>query len=157
MGSGKTTVGLLLAQALGWPLWDGDRLLEAEDGRTAAQRAKAEGLDELHEREFALLVEALTADRPQVVAAAASVLDRRETASLLAGHDVVGLVASADTLRVRFANSLRRPALGRDPIGTPELRSRRLQRLEAVAGLVLSTDGAAAPEVAATIIAHLRP
>jgi shikimate kinase len=156
MGTGKTVVASLLAEALGRPLDDNDRRLEAGEGEPASTRAQAGGLRDLHDLEYALLVDAVGADRPAVVAAAASVLDRPETETLLAGHEVVGLIASEDTMRARFAQSPHRPALGEDPIGTGELRRRRLARLRRVADLVVSTDETLPSEVVADILTRRR-
>ncbi len=75
MGSGKTTIGTLVAATLGIPFRDGDSLLEAATGQTAAQLRDALGADELHRAEARLLCEALAAGQPSVIAAAAAVVD----------------------------------------------------------------------------------
>ncbi len=43
MGSGKTTVGKTLAEKLGWPFYDTDSLIEAEEKTTIAEIFKTRG------------------------------------------------------------------------------------------------------------------
>ncbi len=74
MGTGKTTVGRLLAARLGWAFWDNDEALRRVSGQTAAEVQNARGQAALHEIEDRLLREALGSDAPTVLAAAASVV-----------------------------------------------------------------------------------
>ncbi len=74
MGTGKTTVGRLLAARLGWVFWDNDEALEAATGKTAAEFQGQRGQAALHETEDRLLRNALRTDTPTVFAAAASVV-----------------------------------------------------------------------------------
>lgn len=74
MGVGKTTVGRLLADRLGWGFWDNDETLREMTGRTASEVQQSEGQDALHRLEDQLLRDALQAQTPMVLAAAASVV-----------------------------------------------------------------------------------
>jgi shikimate kinase len=74
MGVGKTTVGRLLADRLGWAFWDNDEALERDTGLSAAQVAQDRGQAALHELENRLLREALKRPEPMVLAAAGSVV-----------------------------------------------------------------------------------
>lgn len=74
MGTGKTTVGCLLATRLGWELWDNDEALRRATGKTAAEVQSTRGRAQLHEIEDRLLREALGNDAATVFAAAASVV-----------------------------------------------------------------------------------
>lgn len=51
MGSGKTTVGAMVADRLGLPFCDGDALLEAATGRTAVALRDVAGEAALHRAE----------------------------------------------------------------------------------------------------------
>jgi shikimate kinase len=74
MGTGKTTVGRLVAARLGRPFWDNDEALEQATGKTAAEFQQERGQAELHETEGRLLREALRTETPTVFAAAAAVV-----------------------------------------------------------------------------------
>jgi shikimate kinase len=66
MGSGKTTVGRLLAARLGWPFHDTDALVEARDGRAVARIFEESG--EARFRELEQDVLAALGGAPAVVA-----------------------------------------------------------------------------------------
>lgn len=51
MGSGKSTVGPLLAEALGWRFVDADRRVEAEEGRTIPEIFRDDGEEAFREIE----------------------------------------------------------------------------------------------------------
>jgi shikimate kinase len=74
MGTGKTTVGRLLATRLGRAFWDNDEALREETGRTAAEVGREQGQAALHQLEDRLLRDALRTPQPAVFAAAASVV-----------------------------------------------------------------------------------
>jgi shikimate kinase len=73
MGVGKTTVGSLLAERLGYEFWDNDRALRAATGKTAAEIQRETGLQALHHVEWRLLRSALRRSASTVFAAPASV------------------------------------------------------------------------------------
>ncbi|MGA8014712.1 MAG: shikimate kinase [Candidatus Dormiibacterota bacterium] len=91
MGSGKTTVGELLAQRLDRPFWDGDAQLEGMTGQSAARLSAERGADVLHRLEVEVLVRGLSNRPAQVVAAAAAVVLDPQVPSLLAETWVVWL------------------------------------------------------------------
>jgi shikimate kinase len=72
MGSGKTTIGRLLAARLDLPFVDNDAVLEEGAGRTAAEIARDDGVEALHASEADVLRGALDARRSAVITAAAS-------------------------------------------------------------------------------------
>jgi shikimate kinase len=122
MGTGKTTVGRLLATRLGWAFWDNDEALRKETGRTAAEVHREQGQAALHQLEDRLLREALRGPEPAVFAAAASVV---LYPSALDGALTVWLHGSARTELEHIAASgqLHRP-LPADAVAT-------LRRLDA--------------------------
>ena len=122
MGTGKTTVGRLLATRLGWGFWDNDEALREETGRTAAEVQHEQGQAALHQLEERLLREALRGPEPAVFAAAASVV---LYPSALDGALTVWLRSSARTELEHIAASgqLHRP-LPADAVAT-------LRRLDA--------------------------
>src|SRR5580700_5145601 len=74
MGSGKTTVGRLLATSLGRPFVDSDLELHKR-GLDAKALLVASGRDALHDVESEVVQQAVASPVPAVIAAAASVID----------------------------------------------------------------------------------
>jgi len=112
MGSGKTSIGRLVATRLQRELVDGDVLLEAQTGgRTAADIVKSDGIDALHAMEAAIVLAALGSATPAVIGPAASVIEVAEVREQLARHLLVWFVAPAEYLAERAARKSHRPLL----------------------------------------------
>ncbi|MEV0586151.1 shikimate kinase [Nonomuraea sp. NPDC050310] len=143
MGSGKTTVSTLLARALDLPLSDSDPWLRDHHRATAAELAAGQDPSVLHAREAAHVLEALR--RPQVIAAAASVVEDPGVRQAL--HDSGAFVAWLDApdavLRERMKSGTHRP--GFDPA---VMRARRQPYFERVADVKVDV-GSKTPEQAA--------
>ncbi|MFD1935840.1 shikimate kinase [Nonomuraea mangrovi] len=141
MGSGKTTVALLLAQALGVPMSDSDPYLRQRYGKSAAEIARTEGADVLHEREAEHVLDALGED--QVVTAAASTVERPEVREAMRKAFVIWLDASSEVLAERMKSSDHRPDF--DPA---VMKARRDQYFAEVADLRVDVTSALPQEVA---------
>lgn len=144
MGSGKSTIGRLLATRLGLPFVDNDAVLEEQAGRTAAEIAGDDGVDALHDREATLVREALDRTGPAVITAAASTVTGPELRARM--HEaafVVWLTAAAETLARRTdSGSTGRPRLEADQLALAEEQRRvRDPLFAAVADLLVATDG----------------
>lgn len=149
MAAGKTTVGSRLAKRLGRRFLDSDLMIHQAQGATVRELERRDGLPRVHELEWEALREALDAPRPVVVAAAASVVDHPEAATLLAGRGLVAwLRITPETMLHRMEadpDERHRPTLGAaGPRSVLEsLRSLdvgRRARFEALADLVLDVD-----------------
>src|SRR5215212_5614311 len=93
MGSGKTTVGRLLAARTGWRYLDNDELLSEATRRSAREIARF-GEPELRAAESAALLRGLNAQPPVIVGSAAgAVLDTRNRAAIADAGTVVWLRA----------------------------------------------------------------
>jgi len=141
MGSGKTTVGRLVAAALAVPLLDSDEVLADRYGATAATIQARAGADALHELESSILLEQLTSDEPTVIGAAASTVeDERVLAALRERAFVAVLTGTPELLASRARSSPHRP-LPADPAETVALLTEQLERrgplMAAAADLVL--------------------
>lgn len=113
MGSGKTTVGRQLAQALQWSFFDMDELIEREVGMSIAKLFADVGEASFRRYEYGLMEQLVPSMRPSVVACggglpctpfAMTYLNRYAT--------TVYLHASVDVLCARLAHGIaQRPLL----------------------------------------------
>jgi shikimate kinase len=150
MGSGKSTVGPLLAARLGWGFRDLDAWIEARAGRRIAElfRDGEEGFREL-EAEAARQAAGLTR---HVVASGGGAFARPETRALLRSGPAtcVWLRAGLDTLLARTPGDGSRPLAG-----SRETMARLLAERESSyrkADWIVDTTTAAPEEVARTIV-----
>ena len=158
MGSGKTTTGEILARRLGRPLFDSDRLVEAQTGRTVREIFEADGEDAYRTLETAALLDALAAGEPAVIAAAGGVVIREENRRALRDADalVVWLRADLGVLTDRATAGTHRPLLDRDPAGMMAAMARdRDAWYREVADTVVDTTDRPPEEVAGEIVALL--
>jgi shikimate kinase len=108
MGSGKTTVGTLLAAELDRPFLDSDEQILNRTGRTGRDIAERDGVTALHELEREVFFEAMAQAEPVVVAAAASVIEDEMVRDALRGVLCVFLDAEPAILAERAAGGGRR-------------------------------------------------
>lgn len=158
MGSGKTTVGPVLADRLGRRFVDNDEVLSSRTGRSAAEIAGADGADALHREEAGALLDALGADgEPAVVAAAGSVVDDEGVQARLGADDieVVWLRAHPSTLRRRALSGAHRPFVHDDPSAIARLDGKRRPRYQEVADVVVDVDDREAADIVDEVVRAL--
>ena len=152
MGSGKTTVGSLVAKRLGRPLIDSDQQLEERYGRTGGELAEEHGVPWLHAAEGEALRQALEETEPSVIAAAASTADLEDVKTLLGdeGDIVVLLVGDAEVLARRAQAGEHRRQI--DVTSSRELAEQRNDRLLAVADGVIDVTNPTPEEIAQLVL-----
>lgn len=158
-GTGKSAVGRLLADALGWAFVDADSALEAALGKSVADVFRDEGEPWFRDREAGTLAALARADR-QVVATGGGVVLRAGNRDVLSRSGYVAwLTASPDTIWARLQSdpttAARRPNLtpagGLDEVRT--LLAVREPLYRAVADAAFPTDDRSPEEVADAILA----
>jgi len=150
-GSGKTTVGEILARRLGVGFRDTDADVERVAGTTISDIFVVEGEARFRSLERAAVVAALQEHGGVLALGGGAVVDEA-TRAALAGHTVA-------FLDVEITDAARRIGLNRDRpllLGNPraswvKLMAERRPFYEAVATLTVRTDGRSPEDVARTI------
>jgi len=152
MGTGKTTVGELLAQQTGMPLLDMDSIIEDRAGKSINDIFAQDGEPYFRglERE---LVRELASSRGHVISTGGGiVLNPENITDFESAGLVVCLLASPDTILDRVRHDTARPLLAGDKeTKIIELLERRKPLYEAVAHKI-DTNGLQPQEIAKAII-----
>jgi shikimate kinase len=158
MGAGKSTVGRLLSDRLGWPYWDSDEQVEAHTGHTVPEIFAASGEAAFRAEEALALAEATTGDGPAVLSVAGgAVLDADNRHRIRQAGLVVWLRASVATLARRVGSGDGRPLLGDDPeTNLGRLLLEREPLYEQLADVVVDVDDLDPEEAVARIQAVLQ-
>ena len=151
MGSGKSTVGNLLARALGWPLIDLDTVIEAGQGLSIREIFENSGEPFFRQVEHAALAAASQAE-PAVIALGGGTFAQPPTWSLIreAGGTTVWLDCPPELLRARCEGMEHRP-LFRDEQAFTQLFAERLPYYR-LADFRISTEGRKPEEVVEQIL-----
>jgi len=157
MGAGKSTVGRLLADALGWQFLDLDNQIETSTGKDIPTQFRDSG-----EAAFrALETEALLATQAlsqSVIACGGGVILDEENRDFLKQEMTLWLDVSPDMAAARIESSTHRPLLeGEDPrVKLKALLESRYEAYVATARKRFSTDGESAEAIKERIVAFLR-
>jgi shikimate kinase len=142
MGAGKTTVGRLVADRLGWHYRDSDADVAAETGLTVPELFAREGEAAFRAAEARVLAEACADPSPSVVSVAGgAVLDPETRRRIAASGTVVWLRARPQTLAARVGDGAGRPLLDADPAGAMvRLNAVRAPLYAEIADVVIDVD-----------------
>lgn len=156
-GCGKTTVGRLLADRLGWESVDTDDLIEEQAGKSIASIFAEEGEPAFRDLEAEVVGRVCERSDLVVSLGGGAVLREATRGRLHAAGPVVWLTASAETLAERIAGDAtsgdRRPSLTRLS-GLKEVRRVLAERepiYQECANVAINADGRS-PEMIATEI-----
>src|SRR3954469_16036533 len=116
MGSGKSTVGSIIAAELGCPLIDSDRAIEQSTGSTVREHWEQGGEVAYRQLESEVVLDALAGTDPVVVAAPGGVILDPSVRDALRAAVVIWLRGRPSTLASRVGPDDHRPLLGDDPL-----------------------------------------
>lgn len=156
MGTGKTTTGRLLSEHLGLRHVDTDDLILDRTGRTVRDIFREDGEAAFRTLETGVLLEALAAPEPVILAAAGGVVLAEGNRRALHDADalVVWLRAEPAVLAQRVVGQEHRPLLDEDPAGTLAAMHRQREPLyREVADMVIDVDQLTPPEVVDRVLA----
>ncbi|MEV0942902.1 shikimate kinase [Micromonospora wenchangensis] len=156
-GSGKSTVGAELATLLGVGFRDTDTDIEQMAGKPIPEIFIDEGEAHFRALERAAVLAALTS-HPGVLALGGGAVLAEENRAALIGHTVVHLSVELTDAVKRVGLGAGRPLLSVNPRATlKHLMDQRRPLYAEVATATVVTDGRAPEEIAAEIVALLRP
>ncbi len=159
MASGKTTVGRIVAERLGWGFVDSDDQIEQRTGRSVREIFEAEGEVAFRVKESKALEAAVADSSPQVIAVAGgAVLELANRDLLRRAGTVVWLRADPELLarRATASGQQHRPLLADDPAAVlGRLDDERRPIYEELADVVVDIEGRTPEELAEHIVAEL--
>ena len=145
MGAGKSTLGRLSGEQLGWEVTDSDKVLAERLGEPIEEFFEREGEAAFRDRERDVVLELLAAPGPGVVSLGGGAVETSDVRAALSGHLVVHVDVDTDTAWERARGSAR--PLARDREAFYALHERRAPLYDSVARAVVSrareADGAA--------------
>jgi shikimate kinase len=138
-GTGKTSIGRLLAPLLGFTFADTDLLIEACARQPIADIVAGHGWPHFRTLERQVVTRVATGDRQVVATGGGTLIDEANARCLKASGIVVLLVCDIPTLQRRIAGHGNRPSLTGQGSATAELArvwDERRQRYNEVADLI---------------------
>ena len=150
MGSGKTTVGRMLARVLGWDFVDLDREISRRSGRSIPEIFETSGEDHFRDLEHRALLAKLDGEKERVVACGGGIVERPENRERLAEVTTVFLREDTGVMFSRTRCS-RRPLRGAGRKEFERRYERRLPLYREVADFEVAVGGRSVQAVAKEI------
>lgn len=155
-GSGKSTVGQLVAVRLGLAFRDTDADIEAVAGKPISEIFIDEGEPHFRALERAAVATAL-AEHDGVLSLGGGAILAEETRRLLAGHTVVYLNVGLSDAVTRVGLGAGRPLLTVNPRATLRyLLDQRRPLYESVAAVTVATDGRSPESIADEVVTFIK-
>lgn len=114
MGTGKSTVGRLVAAHLGWDFVDTDTLIEARAGRSIAEIFAQDGECVFRQLEAAVCAQVGAAPRHVIAVGGGALLNDAMRSHFVAAHFVVCLTCDLNTIIARVGDDPSRPLFAPD-------------------------------------------
>lgn len=156
MGAGKTAVGAVLAEHLGFELVDTDEIVTADAGMDVPAIFAAEGENGFRRREAEAVAKACAGTGRVIACGGGAILALKNYQALREAGPIVFLRTSADELVRRLGDGKGRPLLGgKVSEAVPRLLAERGPAYDAAADIVVDTDGRDPASIAEQIVGAL--
>ncbi len=155
MGTGKSTVGRLVARGLGWTLVDTDRVIESCAGRTIAELFATDGEAVFRQLEAEVCLEAAGGSELVIAVGGGALLDERVRAACAATGLIVCLRCDLDEILRRVGHDPARPLFSTERERLADLLAARAAHYDSLPYQV-DTTGRAPDHVAGEVIALWR-
>jgi shikimate kinase len=157
MGSGKSSVGRVLAKSLACPFIDLDKEIVAATGRSITDIFSQDGEQSFRRQETLCLEQVMQSGR-SVIATGGGVVIAAENRTLMRARGVViNLVVSLSSVLQRLDGATDRPLFGgSDPANSVKSLMDDRKQFYADADIRIDTDGKSVEDVAAEILRYVR-
>ena len=153
MGSGKTAVGKLLAERLGYKFIDTDEIIERSEGKTISALFNEEGEQRFREIEARIVRELFGLKRHVISTGGGIVTNKENISNLKKGGLIVWLKAAPETIYNRVSSKTHRPLLNvEDPLETIKKLLTFREPFYAEADVSVDTDGLDVEKIVEVII-----
>lgn len=156
MGSGKSTIGRLLARKTGLPFRDLDQLLEAAEGRSIPDIFKNSGEDYFRKTEALLLTKHSDMENGILALGGGSLQNQKLVDHVKKRGCLVYLETSAGELCKRLKKSTHRPMLAGDLEKRVETLLKQRRPFYEQAHIIVKTGGRSKNEIVNELINHLK-
>lgn len=156
MGTGKTSAGRRLADLLGIPFRDVDRLIEKREGRSINEIFQAHGEEYFRTIEMEVLRSVLLGEKAVVATGGGAVISAKNREMMHKAGVVVNLTAPSAEIEKRLLSATDRPLLHQDK--SEKIRKMLQDREEfyADADVRIDTTGKNIEDVASEVVAYLK-
>ena len=153
MGSGKSTIGRVLAEIAGKPLLETDQIVEDREGASIAEIMASRGEGYFRDAECEVVAEAAASDGTVIAAGGGAVLDDTNVSRLRENGVLYFLEIDATDVMSRVDGGSDRPLLPEDAEGIRNLMSERASRYLEASDAVIPASGRAPREIAEEVLA----
>ena len=152
MGSGKSTVGRLVAQDLEFQFVDTDSLIEEKAGISIAEIFATEGEEAFRQLEGEIISELARKDRLVIATGGGAIMNPENFASLKSHALVICLWANAESIHERTKHQTHRPLLQKeDPLGAIRTMLAEREPVYKQADVIVNTELRSQREVIAQV------
>jgi shikimate kinase len=160
--SGKTTIGKSVAETIDWSFVDADYMLVEKCGKQIKDIVDTKGWQAFRHRESSMLKQICKKKRQVVATGGGVVLDENNVRTMHASGIIIGLGATAETIRKRMLQDINtanfRPALTAKGLvdEIKDMLSKRNPCYKSASDFFIHTDGLPVDEITQTIIQKIR-
>ncbi len=156
-GTGKSTVGKVIAARLRRPIVSTDKEIVRRAGTSIPEIVAAHGWDYFRDLESAVCRELAGQDNLVIDTGGGAILRQQNVEVFKRNGRLIWLTASVETIAARIGGDTQRPSLTGTKSHVEEIRdvlTERMPKYQAAADLTIATDGRSIDDVARTILEH---